>query len=117
MLNYIIFDVEILDIRVFDMGGKIFVVCLEESVIKDVKFLFFIYDEYGNGLYVGLLDGIVDGNYLVKIGKILVIILGSGSIDNYMDYDVLVFVNVLVYFFGMDWDVYCVGQIENVVWV
>lgn len=54
----------------------------EESEIKDVKLLFFIYDEHGNGLYAGSLDGTVDGNHLAKTGKISVTIPGSGSIDN-----------------------------------
>lgn len=68
-LNYTIPDAEIPDTRASDTGGKISVACPEESAIKDVKLLFFIYDEHGNGLYAGSLDGTVDGNHLAKTGK------------------------------------------------
>ena len=88
-LNYTIPDTEIPDTRASDTGGKISVARPEESAIKDVKLLFFIYDEHGNGLYAGSLDGTVDGNHLAKTGKISVTIPGSGSIDNHTDYDVL----------------------------
>lgn len=114
-LNYTIPDTEIPDTRASDTGGKISVARPEESAIKDVKLLFFIYDEHGNGLYAGSLDGTVDGNHLAKTGKISVTIPGSGSIDNHTDYDVLVLANASVYFSGMDWDAYCAGQTENAV--
>ena len=114
-LNYTIPDTEIPDTRASDTGGKISVARPEESVIKDVKLLFFIYDEHGNGLYAGSLDGTVDGNHLAKTGKISVTIPGSGSIDNHTDYDVLVLANASVYFSGMNWDTYCAGQTENAV--
>ena len=89
-LNYTIPDTEIPDTRASDTGGKISVARPEESAIKDVKLLFFIYDEHGNGLYAGSLDGTVNGNHLAKTGKISVTIPGSGSIDNHTDYDVCV---------------------------
>mgnify|MGYP007096166943 CR=1 FL=1 len=85
-LNYTIPDTEIPDTRASDTGGKISVARPEESAIKDVKLLFFIYDEHGNGLYAGSLDGTVDGNHLAKTGKISVTIPGSGSIDNHTDW-------------------------------
>lgn len=97
-LNYTIPDAEIPDTRASDTGGKISVARPEESAIKDVKLLFFIYDEHGNGLYAGSLDGTVDGNHLAKTGKISVTIPGSGSVDNHTDYDVLVLANASVYF-------------------
>lgn len=68
-LNYTIPDTEIPDTRASDTGGKISVARPEESAIKDVKLLFFIYDEHGNGLYAGSLDGTVDGDHLAKTGK------------------------------------------------
>lgn len=109
MSNHITFDVETLDIRVLDMGGKTLAVCLEESVTKNAKSPPPTHDEYGNGPHVGLPDGIADGNYSVKIGKTLAITLGSGSTDNYMDHDAPASVNVLAHPLGTDRDVHRVG--------
>lgn len=114
-LNYTIPDADNPETRASDTGGKIPVARPEESVINDVKLLFFIYDEHGNGLYAGSLQGTVDGNHLAKTGKISVIIPESGNIDNHTDYNVLVLANASAYFPGMDFDAYCSGQTENAV--
>ena len=84
-----------------------------ENKIENLLLLFFEQDDYGNGAFIGSLNGKQDGNSLEKTGSVEMTL--SGNIKGDTDYNVLVIANAEKYAPIADINAFCATRTENLV--
>lgn len=90
---------------------------IDESRVRSLRLLFFEYDNYNNGKYLGTLSGIVEGNTLASTGNMIIDFgVEGGVLNDDTDYNVLIIANADSYNWNADmFQAFCTGKTENMV--
>lgn len=90
---------------------------IDESRVRSLRLLFFEYDTYNNGKFLGTLGGTVEGNTLAGTGNMTIDFgVGTGVLNDDTDYNVLVIANADSYNWSADMlQTFCTGKTENMV--
>lgn len=84
-----------------------------ENRVEKLKLLFFEQDDFGNGRFVGMLDGTLKDASIEKSDSVRVTMGGSTGIADDRDYNVLIIANAHKYFTDADLKTFCQNKTEN----